>query len=64
LGFDAAKVTAQMDSAEVMAVIQANHDLAGALSITGTPTFILNGKKLEVNQWPQLEPLLQRAGAR
>lgn len=33
-------------------------------NITGTPTFLLNGKKLDVTQWAQLEPLLQRAGAR
>lgn len=35
------------------------------LDITGTPTFLLNGQKLEgVNGWAQLEPALQRAGAR
>lgn len=33
--------------------------------VTGTPTFTLNGAKLEgVNGWAQLEPALQRAGAR
>jgi protein-disulfide isomerase len=33
--------------------------------VTGTPTFTLNGQKLEgVNGWAQLEPALQRAGAR
>jgi protein-disulfide isomerase len=33
-------------------------------NVTGTPTFLLNGRKIEANQWPQLEPILQRAGAR
>lgn len=33
--------------------------------IGGTPTFTLNGRKLDgVNGWAALEPLLQRAGAR
>lgn len=34
------------------------------LEITGTPTFLVNGSKVEVNGWAQLEPILQRAGAR
>ena len=33
--------------------------------VNGTPTFTLNGRKLDgVNGWAQLEPILQRAGAR
>lgn len=33
--------------------------------VTGTPTFTLNGRKLDgVNGWSALEPALQRAGAR
>lgn len=35
------------------------------LEITGTPTFLLNGQKVDnANTWAQLEPILQRAGAR
>jgi protein-disulfide isomerase len=33
-------------------------------TITGTPTFIVNGKNVDVATWEQLEPILQRAGAR
>lgn len=34
-------------------------------NVTGTPTFFLNGNKLEgVLSWEALEPVLQRAGAR
>ena len=34
-------------------------------SVTGTPTFMLNGRKLDgVAGWSGLEPVLQRAGAR
>jgi protein-disulfide isomerase len=32
--------------------------------INSTPSFFLNGVKTEVTGWPQLEPLLQNAGAR
>jgi len=32
--------------------------------INQTPTFMLNGKKLGVGSWSELEPQLQRAGAR
>lgn len=32
--------------------------------ITGTPTFFLNGSKTGVGSWEELEPLLQKAGAR
>ena len=31
---------------------------ARALGVEGTPTFFLNGTKLEVNSWPEIEPLL------
>ncbi|GMM92850.1 DsbA family protein [Qipengyuania sp. MTN3-11] len=32
--------------------------------VTGTPTFFVNGQKLDVNRWTDLEPILQQAGAR
>lgn len=33
-------------------------------SITGTPAFFLNGRKVDAATWDQLEPALQKAGAR
>lgn len=33
-------------------------------NVSGTPTFIINGKNAEVASWAELEPLLQKAGAR
>lgn len=42
LGHDPAAVTAKMGSEEVQAVIVANHDLATALEINGTPTFVID----------------------
>jgi protein-disulfide isomerase len=32
--------------------------------VTGTPTFLLNGKRVEGATWDVIEPALQRAGAR
>ena len=32
--------------------------------INQTPTFVLNGSKLDASSWADLEPKLQRAGAR
>jgi len=44
----------------------ANNSTAQAdeLDINSTPTFLLNGRKLTERSWSELEPLLQRAGAR
>lgn len=39
-------------------------EVAQADNITGTPTFFLNGNRLDANQWPGVEPALQKAGAR
>jgi protein-disulfide isomerase len=32
--------------------------------LSGTPTFFLNGKRVEVTTWDAVEPILQNAGAR
>lgn len=42
LGLDAKAVAARMESAEVAAIIEANHDLARKLDIQGTPTFVID----------------------
>ncbi len=34
------------------------------LNLTGTPTFFLNGKRIDVTTWDAVEPILQTAGAR
>ena len=33
-------------------------------NVTGTPTFIVNGRNVEVATWDGLEPILKQAGAR
>lgn len=56
--------TCLADSEAVEAIAQRSQDQVRELDLTGTPTFILNGQKLNVSQWEGLEPILQRAGAR
>jgi protein-disulfide isomerase len=52
------------DTAKIDAMVKASETQATEAGVTGTPTFVLNGKKLDVNTWEMLEPILQRAGAR
>lgn len=52
------------DTAKIDAMVKASEAQAQEVGVTGTPTFVLNGKKLDVNTWEMLEPILQRAGAR
>ena len=52
------------NSEQANAILERSTQQAEELEIQGTPTFILNGRKLDVNQWPGLEPILQNAGAR
>lgn len=52
------------DSAKIEAMVEGSTAKAEEVGVVGTPTFTLNGSKLEANQWGGIEPLLQRAGAR
>ena len=52
------------DTAGVMEIAERSDAQAKELGVDATPTFFLNGKKLEERTWPQIEALLQRAGAR
>jgi protein-disulfide isomerase len=52
------------DTDAIQAIADNSTAQAEELGILATPTFILNGRKLDVNQWRDLEPILQRAGAR
>jgi protein-disulfide isomerase len=52
------------DTKKIEAIAKASDAQAKEFGITGTPTFMLNGTKLEENTWDALEPMLQRAGAR
>lgn len=42
LGLDPAPVLERMEDPQVLAVIAANHELAGLMEISGTPTFVID----------------------
>lgn len=52
------------DTSKIESIADNSTAQAEELGITATPTFLLNGRKLNVTQWSDLEPMLQRAGAR
>ena len=39
-------------------------EVNSADNVSRTPTFFVNGSEVQASQWPELEPILQRAGAR
>lgn len=51
------------DRAAIDELGKITQDGSAKFQITGTPTFIVNGKKQEVNTWEAVEPLLIAAGA-
>ena len=52
------------DPASIQSIAERSTQQGKELGITGTPTFFVNGNKLEVNTWTAVEPILQKAGAR
>jgi protein-disulfide isomerase len=52
------------DVNKATALVQATDKAGKEMNVTGTPTFFLNGKKLEVNTWEAVRAELERAGAR
>ncbi|KRA82892.1 thioredoxin domain-containing protein [Altererythrobacter sp. Root672] len=52
------------DTAKAQKLAEESQKQADELKLTGTPTFILNGKVIEGTSWEVLEPALQAAGAR
>ena len=53
-----------MGSDSVRNRVQADMVEGDKIGINATPTFFLNGSKTGVASWQELEPLLQKAGAR
>ncbi|PKP93856.1 MAG: protein-disulfide isomerase [Alphaproteobacteria bacterium HGW-Alphaproteobacteria-16] len=52
------------DEAATAALVKSNEDATRQYEIPGTPTFILNGKRLDnTGTWPQVEAALKSAGA-
>ncbi|WP_435417151.1 thioredoxin domain-containing protein [Parerythrobacter aurantius] len=63
LSRDQAK-TCLADVDAVKAIADRSDKQSQEFDVTGTPTFFVNGRKVEENSWAKLEPILQRAGAR
>ena len=51
------------DTAKIDALVAANTKATEEFEISGTPTFLLNGRKVEGTTWTQVEALLKNAGA-
>lgn len=56
--------TCLADNASVMAIAERSEQQSTEFDVTGTPTFFLNGTRVDGTNWTAVEPLLQRAGAR
>ena len=56
--------TCLADGENITAFAEKSSEVAQANNVTATPTFFLNGQRIDANQWPGVEPILQRAGAR
>lgn len=52
------------NSAKIQQIADQSQSAAQADEVTGTPTFFLNGRRLQENTWAGIEPILQSAGAR
>ena len=52
------------DGAAAEALVKAASDQGAQYDITGTPTFVLNGRKIEQNTWPEIKAELEKLGAR
>lgn len=57
-------MTCLADVDKAQRIADASTKQSEELDVTGTPTFLLNGKKVEGTRWTDLEPALQTAGAR
>jgi protein-disulfide isomerase len=57
-------MTCLADVEKAQRIADASTEQSEELEISGTPTFLLNGKKVEGTRWADLEPALQAAGAR
>lgn len=52
------------DSAAVTALATKSQEMSTQDGVTGTPTFFINGTKIDSTRWAEVEGALQRAGAR
>ncbi|HWK40290.1 MAG TPA: thioredoxin domain-containing protein [Croceibacterium sp.] len=57
-------MTCLADTAKAQRIAEASQKQGDELAITGTPTFFLNGERIEGTNWISVEAALQKAGAR
>jgi protein-disulfide isomerase len=57
-------MTCLADSKGAEEMAKRSEEQGDDLDITGTPTFFLNGERLNATAWRAIEPILQNAGAR
>lgn len=48
------------DQQAVERIVQSNETAVKEDGVQGTPTFLINGEKVDASQWPELEPLLRQ----
>lgn len=52
------------DTAKAESIVAASNTQSQELDVTGTPTFFINGAKIDASNWAAVEAALQQAGAR
>lgn len=62
-GLPEAQVRACLTDQKAIDALVKYMDQGAASGVTGTPSFFLNGKKLDAVSWPQVEQALKNAGA-
>ena len=61
LGLDISQFEADLSSPEVRAIVENNASSAMRSGVSGTPTFFLNGTQVQVNNYQQMELMIQNA---
>lgn len=57
-------MTCLADGAGAENLVQLTQQQSEELDITGTPSFLINGAKLDTNSWPEIKTRLENMGAR
>lgn len=52
------------DTAGAEAMVKATSEQAAQYEVSGTPAFLINGQKTDVNTWPEIKTRLENLGAR
>ena len=61
LGLDISQFEADLNAQEVRDIVESNASSALRSGVSGTPTFFLNGTQVQVNNYQQMELMIQNA---